>query len=151
MNEKINTAKPSRNIFRIIGGVSQIVLSFICMFFSIVIISIFIFQIGTYGSLDLVLQNPILLFQSVTGVVGLMAFSFGLLGGILTLKRTRYLTKILGSLLGTLFIISFSILLILQSFISGANPSILLSSIVFSLCIIIFSILSFVFTLASKG
>ena len=63
---------------RVIGGIIQVALAFIGMFFGVLVSAIFL---SGYS-------DPL---QDQVGIFGLMSFAFGLLSAIFVFKRTRFI------------------------------------------------------------
>jgi len=94
----------------VIGGVLQIVLAFVCMFFSVIAIGVFLSTMPSASHwTGLGWLSPTWCYmQLALGIVGLAAFAFGLTGGILALKRSHFYLTIVGPFV----IVAWSFLLI---------------------------------------
>ena len=128
----------TRNHFLVVGGIIEIVLSFICMFLGVFATSIFV--------TETLPQNYEFLLQNAVGIVGLVAFGFGFAGALCAFKR-KYLPF---AVLGTAVIMVWAILVANLALIAPSGYD-RLTGVMFSMFIFIFSIVSLVFIVASRN
>ena len=133
----MNEVKRTRNKLLIVGGIIEITLSFICMFFGVLGTAIFLMAADPFHDYQAQVQNSV-------GIVGLVAFAFGFAGAIFAFKR-RYLPL---TVFGTIVIMIWAVLL--AKLALTAPMSSRLTGVMFSMFTIIFSIISLVFIAVSR-
>ena len=126
-----------QNYFLVAGGIIEIILAFICMVFGVFATAIFL--------TETLPQTYEFLIQNAVGIVGLVAFGFGVAGGFCALKRKYFQLAILGNAVTMVWAILFAELALIAPSSYGR-----LTGVMFGMFIFIFSILSLVFIVASQ-
>lgn len=126
------------NKLLIVGGIIEIALALVCMFFGVLGTSIFLTETYRYQSYQFQLQNAV-------GIVGLVAFAFGFTGGILAFRRKYFPLTVFG----TIVIMVWDILLAELSMITSESYN-RLTGVMFAMFIFIFAIIGMVFMAVSK-
>jgi hypothetical protein len=126
------------NKFLIIGGIIEISLAFVCLFFGVLGTSIFLIEGYRYHDYRFQLQNA-------AGIFGLIAFAFGFTGGILAFKGKYFLLAVFGTVVIMVWDILFANLA-MQTTSSYDR----LTGVMFALFVFIFAIISMVFIVISK-
>lgn len=126
----------TRNKLLIVGSITEIVLSFICMFFGVFATSIFL--------TETLPQDYQYHLQNAVGIVGLVAFGFGFAGAICAFKRKYPAVAVLG----TVGIMVWAVLVAKLALITPSGYD-RLTGVMFSMFIFIFSIISMLFIAVS--
>ena len=134
-------SESSKSILLIIGGILQIIMAHVCMFFGLLGVSSVIAAIryGTVPYREFILQFPI-------GVVGTIASVFGLSGGISVLMRKHFILVTFGNLT----ILAWNMLVIACAIINYPPSSIRTNILTLFSFFLILSFLSLAFILASR-
>jgi hypothetical protein len=135
-----NEVKRTRSKLLIVGGIIEIALAFVCMFFGVFVTSILL--TGTYRYQDYSTHAQL---QNSVGIVGLVAFALGFTGGIFAFKRQHLWFAVLGT-----FVTMFWAILFGELAMIATTSSDRLTGIMFSMFIFIFSIISLVFVALSR-
>jgi hypothetical protein len=133
----MNEVGRTRNKLLVVGGIIEIVLSFICMFFGVLATAIFLMAADPFRDYQAQVQNYV-------GIVGLVAFAFGFGGAIFAFKR-RYL---LLAVFGTIVIMIWAVLFAELALIAPVSSQ--LTGVMFGMFTFIFSITSMVFIVVSR-
>jgi len=134
-------SESSNQSFLIIGGILQIIMAHVCMFFGLLCVSSVISAIryGTVPYREFIFEFPI-------GVVGTIAFVFGLSGAISALMRKHFILVAFGNLT----ILAWNMLVIACTIISYPPSSIRTNILTLFSFFLILSFLSLAFILASR-
>jgi hypothetical protein len=122
----------------IIGGIIEIALAFVCMFFGVVATSIFLTETYRYQDFRFQLQNGV-------GIVGLVAFAFGFTGGIVTFRKKYFPLAVFGTVVIMVWDVLFAELSMTTS--ESYNR---LTGVMFAMFTFIFAIIGMVFIAVSK-
>jgi hypothetical protein len=135
----MNEVKRTRSKLLIVGGIIEISLAFVCMFFGVLATSIFLMDTYRYNDYRMRLQNSV-------GIVGLVAFAFGFTGAIFAFKR-KYLSL---AVFGTIIIMVWAALFAKLATTNTPTNTDTLTGVMFGLFTFIFSIIGLAFIAASR-